>query len=218
MKAIAIIISILFFMMTFPQCKNDTKVDKNDTQVDTNLTALYVHNNTIKKILKGRSADNIYSLAFSPNGRLLASGDGDRAVILWDVEKGERLRTLYHYYGDIASVAVSPDGRLLASVSNGPPKHGGYISLWDVVTGEELCSFHGPKILFSSVDFSPDGRLLATGGSEKTIKLWDVAASRKQGVGQRLRTLEGHSAEVNSFAFSKGGRSCRNCLALSHPI
>jgi WD40 repeat protein len=72
-------------------------------------------------------------VAFSPDGRLLASGSDDQTVKLWDVETGQEVRTLRGHNGGVWSVAFSPDGRLLASGSGD-----GTVKLWDVATGQEV--------------------------------------------------------------------------------
>jgi WD40 repeat protein len=69
----------------------------------------------------------VLSVAFSPDGQLLASGSWDDTVILWDVRTGERVRTLEGHTDDVNSVAFSPDGRLLASGSGD-----GTVILWGV--------------------------------------------------------------------------------------
>jgi WD40 repeat protein len=121
--------------------------------------------------------DWVRSVAFSPDGRLLASGSADKTIKLWEVASGRLVRTLTGHTADVNSVAFSPDGRLLAS--------GSYkeIKLWDVATGREVRTLTGHTTV-SSVAFSPDGRLLASGSCGKfendscvqgEIKLWDIS-------------------------------------------
>jgi WD40 repeat protein len=137
--------------------------------------------------------DWVLSVAFSPDGRLLASGSFDDTIKLWEVASGRLVRTLTGHTDWVRSVAFSPDGRLLASGSDDET-----IKLWEVASGSLVRSLgHTAPVL--SVAFSPDGRLLAS-GSYKEIKLWDVAT------GSLVRTLTGHTNWVLSVAFSPDGR------------
>ncbi len=137
----------------------------------------------------------VFSVAFSPDGRLLASGSDDETIKLWEVATGREVRTLEGHFGVVFSVAFSPDGRLLASGS-----WDATIKLWEVATGREVRTLTGHTSYVWSVAFSPDGRLLASGSDDKTIKLWEVATGRE------VRTIKGHTSYVWSVAFSPDGR------------
>jgi len=138
--------------------------------------------------------DSVVSVAFSPDGKLLASGSHDKTVKLWDVATGAAVRTLTGHTDVVLSVAFSPDGKLLASASLDDTA-----KLWDVATGAAVRTLAGHTDGVLSVAFSPDGALLASGSHDKTVKLWDVTT------GQVLRTLAGHTDSVWLVAFSPDG-------------
>ncbi|GCB21817.1 vegetative incompatibility protein HET-E-1 [Aspergillus awamori] len=138
----------------------------------------------------------VWSVAFSPDGRTLASGSDDGAIKLWDTATGTEQQTLTGHSDSVWSVAFSPDGRTLASGSDDKT-----IKLWDTATGTEQQTLTGHSDSVWSVAFSPDGRTLASGSHDKTIKLWDTATGTEQ------QTLTGHSSSVFSVTFSPNGRT-----------
>ena len=143
-------------------------------------------------------ADAVLSVAFHPNGLMLASGGRDGTVHLWDMATGTLWKTLGGGHREaVHSVAFSPDGWILAS--GGADR---VIRLWDAATGtlwKTLGGGHGEAV--HSVAFSPDGRTLASGGADRVIRLWDADA------GTFRQTLWGHVARIHSVAFSPDGRT-----------
>src|SRR5258705_3148716 len=113
--------------------------------------------------LQGHSG-SVLSVAFSPDGGLLASASSDHTIKLWDPQTGEHLRTLEGHSDLVASVAFSADGGLLASASWDHT-----IKLWDPQTGEHLRTLEGHSYLVRSVAFFPDGGLLASASKDQII-------------------------------------------------
>lgn len=150
--------------------------------------------------LSGHS-DSVFSVAISPDGKMLASGGRDRTVKLWNLTTGELLTTLTRHSSPVLSVDFSPDGQTLASASN-MEFHDGTIKLWDVGTGRLRQTLGSSLVSLrtSCVAFSPDGQTLATGHSDAAIRLWHHSS------GKKLHTLRGHGWDVNSVTFSRNGR------------
>lgn len=132
----------------------------------------------------------VLSVAFSPDGKLLATGDVNHEVRIWQVAEGKPLLTLQMAAGWVWSVAFSPQGRLLASSANRT------VALWDLQTGTRIYQFHNDADRVFSLAFSPDGQLLASGSEDRLIRVWEVKTRRL------IRVLKGHDDEVRSVAFA----------------
>jgi WD40 repeat protein len=119
----------------------------------------------------GSHSDSIQALAFSPDGRTLASGSEDGWIKIWDLAGGRELHAFNGHPRGVWSVAYSPDGLTLASAGSDK-----MIKLWTLVSGRELCALAGHSDRVRSVAYSPNGRMLASGSDDGTIQLWDTAA------------------------------------------
>jgi WD40 repeat protein len=137
----------------------------------------------------------VFHVAYSPDGKLLATASKDRTVKLWDAARGKEVRALEGHAGEVYSSAFSPDGKVLASGSDDKT-----IRLWDVASGKELHVLRGHTGDVYGLAFSPDGKVLASGSGDNDVRLWDVAA------GKGLRALKGHGHRVCTVAFSPDGR------------
>ena len=133
----------------------------------------------------------VTSIAFSPDGSLLASGSLDNTIRLWDVSNFTLNQTITGHTGGVSDVAFSPDGLTLASASADKT-----IRIWSPVSGEEEMRFTGHTDAVTSVAFSPDGKTLASGSADTTIRLWDTRTGKHQ------QTLTGHTDRVTSVAFN----------------
>lgn len=131
----------------------------------------------------------VFTVAFSPDGTLIATGDAEGGLRLWQVAEGKLLLNLTGHLGWVWSVAFSGDSKTLASCSSDKT-----IRIWDVKTGQCLQILRGHVGSIWSVALSDDGQLLASGGDEATIKLWQV------GSGECLQSLAGHTGRILSVA------------------
>jgi hypothetical protein len=146
-------------------------------------------------MLRGHEG-KVWSAAFSPEGKRIASSS-DKTIKIWDAEKGgEPLRTIVGHDFWVCSVAFSPDGRRIASGSDGDT-----IKVWDIDSTREPLTLIGHTRGVSAVAFSPDGKRIASGSRDMTIKIWDAEKG-----GEPLSSIIGHNNDVPSVAFSPDGR------------
>jgi len=136
----------------------------------------------------------VYSVAFSPDGRLFATASDDDSVILWQVSDGNLARRIEASLGGITGVDFSPSNLLLAAGS-----WDGSVGLWQLSDGHLLRTLQGHEDSIRDVEFSPDGKLLASASDDHTIRLWQVSD------GSMVHTLRGHTATIRKLAFSPDG-------------
>jgi WD40 repeat protein len=138
----------------------------------------------------------VHALAFSVDGRLLASAGEDGAAKVWDLASERELRTLKVDASGINAIAFSPDGATL--VTGG---HDGTLVIFELASGRALHVLKGHTGAVNAVAVSGDGRLIASAGADHSVRLWDGTS------GAPLRTLEGHRDGVLAVAFALDGRT-----------
>jgi WD40 repeat protein len=140
-------------------------------------------------------SDIVWCVAFSPDGKRLASGGADLKV--WEVATGRELYDFDKHKRMVSSVAFHPNGRWLASGS-----YDGTVRLWDVAGGRSLGLLHQFGQVVNNLAFRPDGRWLASAGQDQQIHLWDLSQGLPALPAPPDRTLTGHSATVWSVGWS----------------
>jgi WD40 repeat protein len=145
----------------------------------------------------------VTSVAFSPNGRLLATGGLDRTVKVWEVPFGKEAVPLPRLTHDIGRVAFSADGRVLATAM----RYGGGIKLWDTRNWTERATPSDKADLWFDAVFSPDSKMLALAGGRRVGKHNDVGEVKLLTIANgEVETLFQRSKYVFSAAFSPDGR------------
>ena len=158
----------------------------------------------IRNVFDGHQQE-IYSLDFSLDGRLIVSGSGDKTARIWDMLDGSsKVLTIndpdsLNSDAGVTSVAISPNGHLVAAGSLDT-----VVRIWDVATGMLIERLRGHRDSVYSVAFTPDGKGLVSGSLDKTLKYWDVSglvngARRKDATANDKKEVEKASQCTMNF-------------------
>src|SRR6266568_3975235 len=134
------------------------------------------------------------NVAWSPDGRMVASGGRDSSVQVWNTQNGKRLLVYQGHSNEVLGIAWSPDSRRIASASRDST-----VQVWDAKTGKHLFAYQGHTDVITSVAWSPDGSRIASAGYDTTIQVWAASS------GKRLLLYQGHTDAVYGVAWSPDG-------------
>jgi WD40 repeat protein len=146
--------------------------------------------------------DAIYSLALSPDGKMLATGGYDQKIKLWDVETGKEIKTLSGHNGCVYHLAFRPDGNILASASADRT-----VKLWDVASGERRDTLSQSLKELYTVAFSPDGKWLAAGGADNRLRVWEISPTAAETANPMLHSIFAHEGAILNLVFSEDGKA-----------
>ncbi|MBC7816792.1 MAG: serine/threonine protein kinase [Planctomycetaceae bacterium] len=138
----------------------------------------------------------VTAIAFSPDGKFLASASVDKSVKLWDAVTGKEVLSLAHHTARVTSIAFSPNSKRLASGSADKSA-----IIWDAATGQRLHSFTSHQGQVTGVAFSPSGQQVATASEDKTVRIWNTAT------GETTFEFKTHAYPVSAVAFSPDGNN-----------
>ena len=140
-------------------------------------------------------SSRVTMVAWSPDGKYLASGSYDKTVQLWDASNGQNILTYKGHRQHVNALAWSPDSKYIASASDD-----GTVQMWEVKTGKTHVTYRGHLEEVSAVAWSPDGFHIASGGSDKTVKVWKAKTEKL------IYTCTEHNDKIQSIAWSPDGR------------
>src|SRR6266566_131167 len=138
----------------------------------------------------------VFAVAWSPDGRRIATGGNDSTVQVWDARTGHLSVAYSGHTGTVYAVAWSPDGKRIASGSDDNT-----VQVWEATSGHLLLTYTGHTAGVRALAWSPDGTRIVSGGNDNTIQVWNATS------GKRLLTYTGHLGSIWAVAWSPDGRS-----------
>lgn len=142
----------------------------------------------------GISDDAFFAVAWSPDGKRLASAGADRVIRVFDIASGEEQLTIEDHADWVMGLTFSPDGKKLASASRDKTS-----KVFDATNGDSLVTFNGHGNAVYSVGFTPDGKQVITSGADKQVRLWNVGDAKE------VRKIGGFSGDIFKLAVTKNG-------------
>ncbi len=140
-------------------------------------------------------ASAVQAVAWSPDGRYIASGGSPNTVRVWDASTNDTVTVYQGHSDEVRAVVWSPNSQLIASASFDHT-----VRIWDANTKDVIFTNRRPSGVTHALAWSPDGRYIALGNSDHTIQVWDTTTKRK------LFTHSGHSGSVRAIAWSADGK------------
>lgn len=153
-------------------------------------------NADLSKSIFSETLDGVWSVAFSPDGDRIATGDINCDVRIWDVKAAKQEQILKGHSGWVTGVSFSPVGKIVASCGGDKT-----IKLWDLNTSQCFRTLEGHRGWVGAIDFSSDGKTIVSCGVDCAVRIWDVDS------GNCLRILEGHTDWVRAVAYSPDGKT-----------
>ncbi len=152
------------------------------------------------ELITGHTLD-VTTLAYSPDGSILASGSRDGSIRLWDTITGKQIILYKGEWEEVITLVISTDGKMLASGHHHWFNNAHQVRLWNLQTKELITTIDDHTSNISSLAFSPDGKTLATGSRDKTVRIWDTQT------GEHKSTLVDHKMPISTVVYSPDGKT-----------